>query len=161
MGFKTLNKIFIIFDTVFWNNDSNIIYYRKNQANDLQLAVNLHKTLNNNMVMFFVPDTYSIHTKSESEVSNYVMNLIQEFMPESTEVGYKLVHTSWADDQFAYGAYASYAPGCHPDDVLELGRSEGRLLFAGEHTALEYMSTVHGAWLSGLQAAASVMEELK
>ena len=161
MGFKTLNKIFVIFESVFWGNDSNIIYYKKKESNDLQLAVNLHKTMKNNMIMFFVPDTYNIHTKSESEVHNQVINLIHEFMPESVDIGYKISHTSWADDKFAYGAYSSYAPGCHPDDVKELGRMEGRVAFAGEHTALEYMSTVHGAWLSSLHAATLVMEEME
>ena len=35
MGFKTLNKVFVIFESVFWGDDSQFIYYRNKETNEM------------------------------------------------------------------------------------------------------------------------------
>jgi monoamine oxidase len=46
-----------------------------------------------------------------------------------------------------------------PQDYKTLGESvDDKLFFAGEHTSVAYRATVHGAYLSGLEAAKSIYE---
>ena len=61
--------------------------------------------------------------------------------------------TRWGGDVFSRGSYSYVAVGASGDDYDELGRPEGRVLFAGEHTCREHPDTVGGAMLSGWRAA--------
>jgi lysine-specific histone demethylase 1 len=48
-------------------------------------------------------------------------------------------------------------PGADPGDYDTLAAPVGKtLFFAGEHTHKKHPATVHGAYLSGLRAAAEV-----
>ena len=63
--------------------------------------------------------------------------------------------TRWGGDAFSRGSYSYVAVGASGDDYDELGRPEGRVLFAGEHTCREHPDTVGGAMLSGWRARAA------
>ncbi len=64
------------------------------------------------------------------------------------------VVTRWGHDPFARGAYSYMAVGSSPADRAALGEPLGpRVALAGEATSVRYPSTVHGAWLSGIDAA--------
>ena len=65
--------------------------------------------------------------------------------------------TRWGSDVFSRGSYSYVAVGASGDDYDELGRPEGRVLFAGEHTCREHPDTVGGAMLSGWRAARHAM----
>ena len=62
----------------------------------------------------------------------------------------------WRHDPFARGAYSYVPAGSDPSwrKVLAEPLDGGRIFFAGEATASDYPSTVHGAFLSGQRAAA-------
>jgi monoamine oxidase len=66
------------------------------------------------------------------------------------------VLVTWADEPFAKGGYALYAPG----QVTAMrgceGEPEGKLFFAGEHTSLEAQGFMEGAVRSGVRAAKEV-----
>lgn len=67
--------------------------------------------------------------------------------------------TDWSHDPHAFGSYSFVAVGSSPQDMRTLSRpSSDRLFFAGEHTVPEYFGTVHGAYVSGIRAAAEVMD---
>jgi monoamine oxidase len=62
--------------------------------------------------------------------------------------------TRWGADPFARGAYSFLPVGATPDDRRALQAPVGeRLFFAGEATAVDFPATMHGAWLSGVEAA--------
>ena len=65
--------------------------------------------------------------------------------------------TAWAADPFARGSYSHALPG-HADARAVLAAPvDGRLFFAGEACSVHDFSTAHGAYRTGLAAAASVM----
>ncbi|MGI4855658.1 MAG: flavin monoamine oxidase family protein [Janthinobacterium lividum] len=65
--------------------------------------------------------------------------------------------TRWGSDPFARGAYSFPARDALPTDLPTLGAPVGeRLFFAGEATHADAYGTVHGAYLSGLAAAAQL-----
>jgi monoamine oxidase len=65
----------------------------------------------------------------------------------------------WRQDPFARGAYSFQAVGASRKDRKALSGAdwEGRLLFAGEATSRDQPATVHGALLTGREAAASLL----
>jgi monoamine oxidase len=77
-----------------------------------------------------------------------------------------ILSTAWCKDELAgYGSYCNFQVGMTEADrdveVLRQGFPEGRLWFAGEHTApFEEMGTATGAYLSGERAARQVVEVL-
>lgn len=63
------------------------------------------------------------------------------------------VSTQWHDDPFSLGSTSVVAPSGTSGDFDALRAKSGRLFFAGEATSRAYRGTVHGAYLSGQQAA--------
>jgi monoamine oxidase len=62
----------------------------------------------------------------------------------------------WDEDEWARGAYTWFKPGQMRSLLPIIGRSEGRLLFAGEH-ASDHPGWMQGALASGVRAAREVM----
>jgi len=62
--------------------------------------------------------------------------------------------TGWGGDPYAMGSYSAARPG-HADQRQVLAEPVGSVLsFAGEACSREHYGTLHGAWLSGRDAAA-------
>jgi monoamine oxidase len=65
-------------------------------------------------------------------------------------------HTSWEDDPLAGGGYAVFSPEFDPRLREWLRRPAGRVMFAGEHTSVEWEGYMNGAVDSGRRAAAEI-----
>ena len=71
------------------------------------------------------------------------------------------VVTRWASDPWALGSYSFLAVGSSPNDRALLREPiDTTLWFAGEATHDDFPATVHGALLSGRDAAAEIGDEL-
>jgi len=72
------------------------------------------------------------------------------------------VRTDWGNDPLAQGSYSFNGLGSRPGrDFVNLRGEElfnGRMLFAGEHTHCRYFGTVHGAYMSGNDAADCIIK---
>lgn len=66
--------------------------------------------------------------------------------------------TRWRADPLALGSYSYHAVGAARTarDDLAGADWDGRIVFAGEACSPDHPSTVHGAWMSGLEAAGEV-----
>jgi len=63
--------------------------------------------------------------------------------------------TGWTRDPFALGSYPYLPVGASPDDLAKLAEPvHERILFAGDGTSHDYLSSVPAALLSGLREAA-------
>jgi monoamine oxidase len=72
-----------------------------------------------------------------------------------------LAASFWRKDEFARGSYSYALPG-HADDRARLAAPvEDRLFFAGEACSLNFFSTAHGAYETGLAAADAALRGLK
>lgn len=71
-----------------------------------------------------------------------------------------MAETAWAADRWALGSYSHALPGRAGDRARLAAPVDGRLFFAGEATHPSAFSTAHGAWESGLRAAAEAMAAL-
>jgi len=62
--------------------------------------------------------------------------------------------TAWASDPYARGAYSYCVPGRYGARALLTRPVGARIVFAGEHTEQAAYGTLHGAYRSGVRAAA-------
>ncbi|TAG19709.1 MAG: FAD-dependent oxidoreductase [Rhodobacterales bacterium] len=69
--------------------------------------------------------------------------------------------TRWSQDPFTLGSYSFHAVGTSPATRRALAGADwdGRLVFAGEATHPDHPATVHGAYLSGVTAARTILEQ--
>lgn len=65
--------------------------------------------------------------------------------------------TTWEDDRWAGGGYAYFSPSFDPSLRRWLSAPAGRILFAGEHTSLEWQGYMNGAITTGQRAAMEVL----
>jgi monoamine oxidase len=63
---------------------------------------------------------------------------------------------SWENDPWARGGYAYFDPSYDPAWRLWLSKPHGRIVFAGEHTSVQWQGYMNGAVESGLRAAKEV-----
>jgi len=75
-------------------------------------------------------------------------------------VAWRVSH--WGRDPYSRGSYSYLAVGSTPSDIDELRADvNGQIFFAGEACSREYPSMVHGAYLSGVDAARKVESSLR
>ncbi|MBE7180701.1 MAG: FAD-dependent oxidoreductase [Terriglobus roseus] len=77
-------------------------------------------------------------------------------VPRPTEA----IITRWRKDPFSCGSYSYVGPKTRSDDYDIMAQPWGPIHFAGEATCGTHPATVHGAYLSGLRAAAEVVDDL-
>lgn len=72
------------------------------------------------------------------------------------------ISSAWAGDPYAFGSYSYLATGADFSDRSALARPvSDRLFFAGEATSSDFPATVHGAYLSGVNAAQTITRLLR
>jgi monoamine oxidase len=66
--------------------------------------------------------------------------------------------TAWGSDPWTLGAYSTCLPGQAHQRAALAAPIENRLWFAGEATSLEFFSTCHGAYMSGVDSANAIAD---
>jgi polyamine oxidase len=67
--------------------------------------------------------------------------------------------TTWNTHPWTLGPYSTLAVGGTPEHRAQLTQLiDSRLVFCGEHTSVRYPATMHGAFLSGIDAANALLE---
>eukprot|EP00913_Durusdinium_trenchii_P017983 g16900.t1 len=95
---------------------------------------------------------------SDKELTDRLLRILSETfdqaLPELEASLVDVKRSGWQGDDFACGSYSFLPCGVKPLHRQRLQEPHGpRVFFAGEHCRNDFPSTVHGAYLSGLQAA--------
>lgn len=98
-----------------------------------------------------------LEKKSDAEVVAQAMRSLREALGDAVPEPTAATVVRWSSDPFSCGSY-SYTPvGARDADRDTLAAPVGNgLFFCGEATARNQSGTVHGAYLSGLRAAAQL-----
>ena len=72
-----------------------------------------------------------------------------------------IIESTWAGDPFSLGSYSYGSEGAEIARAKLAAPVNGRLFFAGEHCSEVDFSTAHGAYRTGLKAAADVVSALQ
>jgi monoamine oxidase len=68
-----------------------------------------------------------------------------------------LAGSAWGVDPFAGGSYSHALPGCAGLREVLAAPVDHRLFFAGEACSTDFFSTVHGAWITGVEAGKAAL----
>ncbi len=155
-----LNKVYLKFPAVFWDEEEEAISYVGERAGEWCDWLNFVPYINKPVLMAFHGGAkgFAIEELSDAEIIAGAMKTLRviygDAIPEP--VGY--VITRWGKDPFAFGSYSHISPFASGKDYDTLAEPVGDVLyFAGEATNREYPSTVHGAYLSGVAAAQEML----
>lgn len=156
LGSGVLNKTFLIFPQRFWERAPELLNYISVEKGRWCEALNLAHYVDKPVLLWFNAGEYgaALEALSDAEITAAAMATMRTLYGDAIPAPEAVHITRWLSDPFARGAYSSLAVGATPDDRAALAAPvAGRLFFAGEATHRNYPSTVHGAYLSGLEAA--------
>jgi monoamine oxidase len=154
-----LDKLFLRFAAPFWAEVTEAQVLGRLDAPVGRFAewINLQALLGVPVLLGFNAGQLAVDLPADDDevVALAVQDLRTMFGGRVTEP-VSFLRTRWGDDPFARGSYSAFGVGSSPADVVALAKPVlGRLVFAGEHTDERHPSTTHGAWRSGLRAAAA------
>ena len=120
---------------------------------------NMQKVIGLPILFSFMSGEYmdTADTLSDAQIQSDFMESLRVAFPTAPDPTH-FVRTSWGTDPFARGIYTNWAStASSADDIRTLASPiSPSLALAGEHTAFDYIGSVHGAYLSGMRAADNV-----
>lgn len=160
VGMNCVNKFLLTWDIVFWD-DVQYISYTPETRDKFNYFVNVKKfNPSANALMTFAYADYGRQTETMSddqikaEIMLHLRDMYGNQIPEPTN----LLRTKWNSNENSYGAYSYTAVGTEMRHFEDLAESvNDKLFFAGEHTEVDYFSTAHGAYLSGVREAEKII----
>jgi monoamine oxidase len=176
MGFGLLNKVVLVYEKAFWEQDRDIFGllnspdenstnqkdYSSNRGR-FYLFWNLIPTTGRPALTALMAGTAAHHTEITSDaalVDEVTARLRQVFAPKEVPSPSEVIVTRWKQDPYARGTYSYVGPKTLQGDYDIMSRPCGPIHFAGEATCGTHPATVHGAYISGLRAASEVIDSL-
>lgn len=160
IGAGLLNKLYLRFPQVFWEEDIEVLNWISAEHGRWNEWFNMAFYTGQPILLGFNAADYARHIEdwSDDEIVADAMAVLRVIYGSTIPDPVDWQITRWASDPFARGSYSFNAVGADRTTRAILAEPIGdRLYFAGEATSLDYPATVHGAYLSGLQAAAVMM----
>jgi monoamine oxidase len=152
-----LNKLILRFDKCYWPADQYAFAY-----------VNRFPNVHGSMIINMMPSNQipalvmmlggdqgrSFERRSEHDNLIWGMQHVRRLFGVDVPDPLEVIITAWEQDPFTRGSFTNPTLATQHGDNALLARSVNHTLhFAGEHTSVPYYATVHGALLSGLEAA--------
>jgi monoamine oxidase len=153
-----LNKVYLKFPEVFWD-DSQMLEYISNNKGEWCEWANFQPIINQPILLGFNAANYGsqIEEYSDQEIIESALNVLKTIYKNVPDPVDYLI-TRWHKDQFSYGSYSYLPVGATPEDYDHLAQAiDDKLFFAGEATSKDYFATVHGAFLSGKRVANEIL----
>lgn len=156
LGMGLLNKCFLRFPTIFWQEDYDWLEYLAAEPGQWVEWVSFARPTGLPILLGFnaADAGRAFEALSDEALVASAMQTLRTIFgaaipdPEAYQI------TRWASDPFAFGSYSFNALGSTPQMRSDLAESiADRVFFAGEATEEGYFGTVHGAYLSGVRAA--------
>lgn len=157
LGMGLMNKCCLRFDRVFWPESSDVFSYLGEKDGYWSEWLSLSKISGKPVLMGFnVGDpAREIETMDDSATVDQAMQVLKSIFGPAVPDPVAVQISRWGKDPYAMGAYSFAAVGTGRKTRQALAGADwgGRLVFAGEAAHVEHPATVHGAYLSGQEAA--------
>lgn len=163
IGMGNVTKAALKFDQVYWPDDVQYFGLMSEDQGRWNYFLNYLTFSDQNILLGLSVGSYPEHIEAEPDevIIGDVMDAIRAMFGSDvpTPIDYQI--SRWSQESYTKGAYSYSKLGSKPADfdAFKAPISE-TLLFAGEHTGFEFHGTVHGAYLSGLNAARLIDDEL-
>jgi monoamine oxidase len=159
LGFGVLDKCVLEFPTNFWGTSMDWIEHVASRRGEWVDWISLARQTGRPILIGFNAAQYgaSIEAQADDAIVADAMAVLRTIYGDGIPSPVATRVTRWGADPHALGSYSSNALGSKPAmrDTLAAPVG-GRLFFAGEATSRRHFGTVHGAYESGLRAAADV-----
>ena len=161
LGFGLLDKLWLRFDEVFWDDEVHGFSYIAggDRRGEWAKWISLTPFTGVPVLCGFNAGTVAerFEQLGDDQIVASAMAVLRAIHGEDIPDPVSAVATRWRADPFARGSYSYLPPDAMPLDLDLLSEPvAGVLFFAGEATESELHATVHGAYLSGLRAADEV-----
>ncbi len=163
VGMNCVNKFLLTWDIAFWD-DEQYICYTPDKKDKFNYFVNVNKNVpdvNALMTFAYADEARRTESMTDEEIVNEIMIHMKDMFGNDTPNPTQMLRTKWQTNENTFGAYSFTAVGTemkHFDDLAE--DVDKKLFFAGEHTHIDYFSTAHGAYLSGIREADKITDLL-
>lgn len=161
IGFGHMAKLALTFDTPVWPNDPHFFLNADAIRGRWPSVLNLRAVADQDSLMLICSGEAAVKADDmpDAEIVADAMDMLHRLFGSSLPEPTGFMRSAWSKDTFARGVYSFAAVGSTPSDFEALGRPTGSALqLAGEHTTARYRGTVHGAYLSGLEAAGRLLK---
>lgn len=172
-----LIKIILVFDDAFWDKDHDMFgllndadihgsYSQENYAasrGKFYLFWNCIKTSGAPTLVALLAGDSAFDAGRVDDailIAEALRSLRRIFSPKAVPEPTEAIITKWHKDPHVNGSYSYVGPQSRPGDYDVMAEPVGHLHFAGEATCGTHPATVHGAYLSGLRAAADVIRSM-
>lgn len=161
IGMNCVNKFLLTWNTAFWD-DVQYISYTPEAKDKFNYFVNLKKVNPSvNALMTFAYANYARQTETmtDTQVIDEIMSHLKDIYGNKIPNPTNMLRTKWQSNANSFGAYSYTAVGTemqHFDDLAS--EINNKVFFAGEHTEIEYFSTAHGAYISGIREADKIID---
>ncbi|XP_054289865.1 peroxisomal N(1)-acetyl-spermine/spermidine oxidase-like isoform X1 [Macrosteles quadrilineatus] len=171
--FGTVNKIFLVYERPFLNQDISEVMLLWNATGapkneDLSdcwfKKIYSFSKVTETVLLGWVSgkEAEYMETLSQDQIADICTQILRKFLNDPFVPRPKLcVCTHWHKEKFTRGSYTAIAVGATQADIENIAQplyasplhNKPAVLFAGEHTHSSFYSTVHGAYLTGRTAA--------
>lgn len=160
VGMNCVNKFLLTWDTAFWD-DEQYICYTPEIRDKFNYFVNVKKfnpNVNALMTFAYADSARETETMTDEQIISEIMLHLKDVYGNNIPNPTHILRTKWQTNENSFGAYSFTQVGTemqHFDDLAE--EVNDKLFFAGEHTHVDYFSTAHGAYLSGIREADKII----
>jgi monoamine oxidase len=160
VGMNCVNKFLLTWDTAFWD-DVQYISYTPETKDKFNYFVNVkkfHPTTNALMTFAYADYARQTETMTDAQVIAEIMSHLRDMYSANIPDPTNLLRTKWQTNENSFGAYSYTTVGTEMQHFDDLAAAiNDKLFFAGEHTEIDYFSTAHGAYLSGVREAEKII----
>ena len=169
MKMGSYEKVYVIFPTVFWNNEEEVLI---NVAEGMKAHESIMAWgLNLNHEKYFPGSKmFTFHcmgdaakrvaSQPETDTLKEVNKIMRKLFGAKATRATKIHVTNWTHNPSSYGSWSAMPYGYGKKQWELMRKNEERLFFAGEHTSSN-CGFVHAASIEGWVAARDVIKEIK
>ncbi|CAH8348926.1 unnamed protein product [Eruca vesicaria subsp. sativa] len=165
LGFGLLNKVAMLFPSVFWGDDLDTFGCLNDSSIDRGefFLFYAYHTVSGGPALVALVAGEAAQRFESTDPSTLLHRVLKKlrgiYGPKGVVVPdpIQTICTRWGSDPFSYGSYSHVRVGSSGVDYDILAESvDNRLFFAGEATTRQHPATMHGAYLSGLREASRI-----
>jgi monoamine oxidase len=158
LGMGVLNKVWLKFPTLFWEQDKDrdMILYIGQEKGHFSEWLNAFKYSGQPVLLGFNAGEYgaAIELKSDQEIVDEAMTVLRTLYGDEIPEPEAVKISRWNSDRFSYGSYSFIKVGSSVKHRKTLRKPIiNRIFFAGEATSIDFPATTQGAYYSGVRAA--------
>ncbi|CAB4875003.1 unannotated protein [freshwater metagenome] len=154
VGFGLLDKVFLSYDSAWWPADANQLGTIGEPLANTVSVFPLSRLTGTPLAVGLTGGPYAarLEKAGPAAMTAAVAARLKSGFGSGAAPSATL-QTNWRREPFTRGSYSYLTPQSGYSDRVALGKLNGRLILAGEHTSIERPATMDGAWLAGKTAA--------